>query len=177
MNSKTKRLTLLLLLLFVTVGCDQATKSVAQRHLSDRAAQSFLGDLFRLDYAENPGAFLSLGSALPDPLRTWIFTGLVALFLIGLAIFIWRGLHQEPPWILIALTLFLAGGVGNLIDRLVNDGHVIDFMNMGVGRLRTGVFNVADMALMAGVGILLFSSLLPLLFSTRKDIDHESAQI
>lgn len=43
------------------------------------------------------------------------------------------------------------GGVGNLIDRIFNEGRVIDFMNIGVGSLCTGVFNVADIAISFGV--------------------------
>jgi len=39
-----------------------------------------------------------------------------------------------------------AGGVSNLVDRLRHD-KVSDFLNVGVGRLRTGIFNVADMAI------------------------------
>jgi len=49
----------------------------------------------------------------------------------------------------------LAGGIGNLIDRLFHNGLVIDFLNVGIGPIRTGIFNVADMAIMAGFGILL----------------------
>ena len=39
----------------------------------------------------------------------------------------------------------LAGGIGNLIDRVVNNGLGIDFINLGVGPVRTGIFSVADM--------------------------------
>jgi signal peptidase II len=46
-----------------------------------------------------------------------------------------------------------AGGLGNLWDRLATGGWVVDFMNLGVGPLRTGIFNVADVALMAGVAL------------------------
>jgi signal peptidase II len=50
--------------------------------------------------------------------------------------------------------MFLAGGLSNLIDRITL-GSVIDFMNVGVGPVRTGIFNVADVAIMAGVAIVL----------------------
>ena len=43
------------------------------------------------------------------------------------------------------------GGVGNLIDRVLFENGVIDFLNVGIGNLRTGIFNVADMAIMTGV--------------------------
>jgi signal peptidase II len=52
----------------------------------------------------------------------------------------------------VGLALYLAGGASNLVDRVVR-GSVIDFMNVGVGPLRTGIFNVADVAILAGVGI------------------------
>ncbi len=55
----------------------------------------------------------------------------------------------------LAVVLLLAGGIGNLIDRLFHGGLVIDFLNVGIGPVRTGIFNVADMAIMAGFGILI----------------------
>ena len=50
-----------------------------------------------------------------------------------------------------ALVLVISGGFSNLLSRILNDGHVIDFMNVGIGWLRTGTFNFADMAIMTGV--------------------------
>jgi signal peptidase II len=48
----------------------------------------------------------------------------------------------------------VAGGASNWIDRLAF-GRVVDFMNVGLGPLRTGIFNVADVAIMVGVGLLI----------------------
>jgi signal peptidase II len=53
------------------------------------------------------------------------------------------------------VALFVAGGASNLVDRIAH-GVVIDFMNVGIGPLRTGIFNVADVAIMLGAGILMF---------------------
>ena len=50
----------------------------------------------------------------------------------------------------IAVSFILAGGIGNLIDRVSNHGLVTDFINLGIGPLRTGIFNVADVAVMFG---------------------------
>ena len=47
-----------------------------------------------------------------------------------------------------------AGGAANLINRLP-DGTVVDFINVGVGPVRTGIFNVADIAITLGVGLLM----------------------
>ena len=57
---------------------------------------------------------------------------------------------------LVGLALYFAGGASNLVDRVMH-GSVIDFMNVGVGPLRTGIFNVADMAILLGVAIFVFT--------------------
>src|ERR1700757_3652916 len=71
---RLKRIVLIAALLVFCVGCDQATKSLARDHLQSRAASTFLGDTVRLQYAENPGAFLSLGASLPHEWATAAFT-------------------------------------------------------------------------------------------------------
>jgi signal peptidase II len=57
---------------------------------------------------------------------------------------------------LLGLTLFVAGGASNWIDRLIG-GFVVDFLNVGVGPVRTGIFNVADVAIMAGAALMLLA--------------------
>jgi signal peptidase II len=147
------RLTLVSLVLAATVGCDQATKQLAISQLRDEPAQSFLGGLFRLTYAENPGAFLSLGGSLPRPLRFALLTaGVGALLLAGL-LYLVRS-RRITRLHVVALALAVGGGLSNWYDRLVNDGRVVDFMILGIGPVRTGVFNVADVAIMGGVGLL-----------------------
>jgi signal peptidase II len=53
--------------------------------------------------------------------------------------------------------MLLGGGLSNLFDRIAYGGYVLDFLNVGIGPLRTGIFNVADMFIMAGVFVMLFS--------------------
>jgi signal peptidase II len=57
----------------------------------------------------------------------------------------------------IAAALVCGGGLGNLIDRFSQHGYVTDFLNLGIGSVRTGIFNVADFALLFGLGMLVFS--------------------
>lgn len=143
------RLAAVALILTCCVGCDQFTKHLAQAQLRGAAMHSFCGDLFRLQYAENPGAFLGLGARLPAHARWVVLVGINLLIALGLVAAIVVG-WRMTPWRLAGCALLLAGAVGNLIDRLRCDGLVIDFMNLGVGPLRSGIFNVADMAIMAG---------------------------
>jgi signal peptidase II len=57
----------------------------------------------------------------------------------------------------VSVALIVGGGVSNLIDRLRYGGYVVDFLNVGIGPVRTGIFNVADMAIMVGVVMWAFS--------------------
>lgn len=136
------------------VGCDQLTKKLASDHLQQAAPLSFLGDTVRIQYAENPGAFLGAGAGLSESARFWILIVVNALFLSAIAglVLVKRTMDRVQ---MVAAALLLSGGIGNLIDRLCHDGLVVDFLNLGIGPLRTGIFNVADMAIMAGFALLL----------------------
>lgn len=159
MKNNTTRLLGLLFALFALVGCDQATKIVATRQLATIEPISFFGNLFRLEYAENPGAFLSFGASMTEETRYWVFIVMVSAILLAAFIFLLRSYKTWPMPALFALVLVISGGGSNLLSRVLNDGHVIDFMNIGIGNLRTGIFNVADMAIMSGVGLLFIFSL------------------
>ena len=155
--TKQARLLLAALIVMTGVGCDQATKQIAAQQLRGTPPLSFMQDLVRLHYAENQGAFLGLGASLSPELRFWLLTVATAGLLLGLAIFLsvqWK----MPRLSFIALSWVLAGGLGNMIDRLMHDGRVIDFLNLGLGSLRTGIFNIADIAITGGVVLLWISS-------------------
>jgi len=152
--SKLRRIALLVVVLLSCVGCDRATKIIARQELATAPMQEYWNGFFRLVYAENPGAFLSLGANLHPELRYWVFTVFVALLLGGLTWFALRYIQRTPVPFVIAVALIAGGGLGNLIDRLLYNGHVVDFMQIGYSPLRTGVFNVADMAIMAGTGLM-----------------------
>ena len=142
-------------MLVACVGCDQSTKYTAKYYLEGAGVYSYLGDTFRLGYSENTGAFLGLGASLPEHVRTFLFSGLVAIFLLAFFVYLVKSQHVSKAGV-IAGALIIGGGFSNLIDRLVNNGAVIDFMNMGIGSLRTGIFNVADMAIMLGAALMLW---------------------
>lgn len=151
MSQVGKRLALLMLIM-ATVGCDRVTKHFAAATLVEGATRSFMTDTVRLEYIENAGAFLGLGASWPAEVRTGLFIVGNAVLLLAMVVTAirrrWSGLA------LVGVTLFVAGGASNLADR-VTRGSVIDFMNIGVGPLRTGIFNVADMAISLGVAMVL----------------------
>ena len=125
-----KKLATLFILLFLCVGCDQGTKYAAKQFLEGRQTLSYMGDFFRLSYTENSGAFLSLGAGLPENIRQKIFVVFVSICLVGFLFFVIR--NKELNILMVSSSaLIIGGGLGNLIDRIINRGAVIDFMNIG----------------------------------------------
>jgi signal peptidase II len=148
------RFIVVMLTLSCCVGCDQVSKSAARSLLHSGVTESLFSDSLRLQLTQNPGSFLSLGASLPEQLRFILFTATVAVILIGLvcaALFAGRLSTTR----FVALALVAGGGISNLIDRLLYDGRVTDFLNVGIGSLRTGIFNFADMAILSGALLLL----------------------
>lgn len=137
-----------------SVGCDQATKVMATSALKGEPARIYLGDIFRLQWATNEGAFLSLGAGLSDSARYWVLTVAVGLLLAGIMIYTLAS-RKLDVWQVAGYALIAGGGFSNWVDRARFEGKVVDFMNMGIGSLRTGIFNVADLAILAGIGVLL----------------------
>lgn len=147
-KAQAARVAAVLALVAGTIGCDRMTKQLAVSELSGGGVRSFLGQTVRVEYAENPGAFLSLGADLPAWARLGLFTFGPAVLLVGLGIAALRRRFTGPT--LVGASLVWAGGLSNLVDRVVR-GSVVDFLSVGVGPLRTGVFNVADLAITVGV--------------------------
>ncbi|RYZ97980.1 MAG: signal peptidase II [Sphingobacteriaceae bacterium] len=155
---KRNKIILFIFLLFASLGVDRITKNLAKEHLMYQPTRYYLGDTFRLEYAENTGAALSLGDDLPQPYSLILLSIIPIIVMIGLTVYVFYNINKLNTILFISLTLIIAGGVGNIIDRILYDRHVTDFMNMGIGSLRTGIFNVADMCVTGGViGILLSS--------------------
>lgn len=155
--SFARRCVLIALVFVACVSCDQITKMIASSVLTESELWSFWGDTVRLQLTSNPGGFLGLGSLLPEPLRESIFTVGVSFLLLGVllyALFAKVGGSE-----VFAVALIFSGGVGNLIDRVLYNGSVVDFINIGIGPVRTGIFNVADVVITAGVCIALLAAL------------------
>jgi signal peptidase II len=144
-----RRLTLAALIALILIA-DQATKHAVRTSLAMHEPMRYFG-VATLIYTENPGAFLSLGESLPPKLRTLIFDGVVAIGLAIAVVALFLGRIPQRGGDDVALALIVAGGVGNLIDRVRFHGRVTDFIYLAAGPLHTGVFNIADMAITTGV--------------------------
>jgi signal peptidase II len=151
--ARTARFTMML---FGCVGCDQVSKSLARAYRSGSGVHTDLGDVVRLQYVRNPAAFLSLGANLSPALRYRGFV--IAVGARVAARLAWALLSRRVSWgQRLAVTTLGAGGVGNLIDRIRFDGTLTDFLSLGFGPVRTGIFNVADAIMVLAVMALAFS--------------------
>ncbi len=151
-----KRIQMILVIFLISVGIDQSTKWYASEYLPRFEMSRYWGDMLRIGYAENTGAFLGLGSNMSDSAKFWIFVCAVGLVLSALLIYILKT-KTQTIYGLTSLTFIFSGGISNFYDRALNNGAVIDFLNVGIGSLRTGIFNVADMAIISIVFSLFFA--------------------
>ncbi|MEM7036429.1 MAG: signal peptidase II [Bacteroidota bacterium] len=136
------------LIIVLGVALDQITKVWAADTLKD--VYDYNPDaFFAWTYAENDGAFLSLGSNLPDGLRLILLTILPGLLLLGVMVYMLRSKALTMAEN-VCFALIAAGGIGNIIDRIMY-GKVVDFMHMNFGVMETGIFNVADLYIVFGI--------------------------
>ncbi len=140
------------------VGCDQTTKKVAQSELKNKDKTEIAG-IINLQYIENDGGMLSLGNKLPQEIKFIVFILLVSVFLIILFFYILKN-QREMFLKQSALVLILSGGLGNLVDRVINNGNVIDFIRIRLPLIESGIFNIADFYVTLGFVMILLSMIL-----------------
>ena len=171
MQLRTKLL-LVLASVALTVGLDQWTKQLAIAHLQGAPEEYYLGGLLRLTYTQNTGAFLSLGSDLGPIWRMIMLNVMPALLVVGLLWYIFRE-KKLRALMVIGLSLIVGGGLSNIIDRIAY-GYVVDMLHLKAGGLQTGIFNVADMAIMGGMFVMIyFAIFVPDSFEEESDDDEE----
>lgn len=150
---KQKNLIMAVIIIVGLIALDQIVKIIARSYLAGQPGYSYLGGFVQIEYAENRGAFLSLGAQLSDAARSALFIFGASAMLLFCVYWMWK--TAEHRLSMIAFALVISGGIGNLIDRIFR-GSVTDYVHMGFSSLRTGVFNVADVAISFGFLFLLF---------------------
>jgi len=150
------RTVIILAILAVNIGCDQVSKSIVRKKMSYDEEISLVKDHFTLIKIENTGAFLSLGNDLANPYRFILLTLLPVLCLLAAVVYIIIKTNFSRM-VLIGIICVAGGGIGNIYDRIAH-GSVTDFMHLRFGALQTGIFNVADVSIMIGVGLILLDT-------------------
>jgi len=143
-----------LVVLVSNFSLDRITKMIAIDYLKGENPISFFYNTVILKYVENTGAFLSAGSSLPESLK-YIFLIILPLLVCMYGLY-YSAFKLNNKKLIISIVSIIGGGFGNLTDRLFYDFHVVDFLNFGIGNLRTGILNVADMSVTFGVMFLVY---------------------
>jgi len=143
------RLLLLILLALSLVGCDHATKEFALAQFRG-SPLTLMSGVLTLTYTENRDmAFGLLSHILEADARLWLLTAAKSLAVVGGAAYLVLRHARASVRELTGVSLVVAGAAGNLVDRITR-GYVIDFVQLPYWP----VFNVADMAICVGYGLL-----------------------
>ncbi|MBZ2134219.1 signal peptidase II [Streptococcus gordonii] len=134
------------LTIILLIVLDQLVKWAIVSNIKIGEVKGFIPSIMSLTYLQNTGAAFSI---LEN--QQWLFT-IITLLVIGGAIWYLIKNIKGSFWLISGLTLIIAGGLGNFIDRL-RQGFVVDMFQ--VDFINFAVFNVADTYLTFGVLIML----------------------
>lgn len=130
----------------VVLVIDQITKLRIVQSMSRGESRRVLGDFFRITYVHNDGAAFGL-----DLGGRWSF--IIVTVLVAAFILFYYARSERTPTARWALALILGGALGNLADR-IRIGEVVDFFHVSVAGFSWPIFNVADIGVSVGVGLL-----------------------
>lgn len=153
-----KRIVLVFTLIILNIGCDQISKKMVRDQVEPRTSTEIIGEKFILTNVENKGAFLGMGSELNPTIKTilLLILPIVVLLLVLRYLLTKKDLDNLT---IIGLSFIIGGGIGNLYDRILY-GQVTDFFHIDLGGIfRTGIFNMADVSVMVGMGLILLASI------------------
>lgn len=133
------------------IALDQWTKSLVVKHMELGQSIPLIQDVLHLTSHRNTGAAFGI---LANQRMLFVVTTIAVV--VGILISLIR-IGKSQPRVSLALSMVLGGAIGNFIDR-VTTGKVVDFVDVTV--INFPIFNVADMAITIGVGLLLLDVLL-----------------
>ncbi|MBO5019441.1 MAG: signal peptidase II [Clostridia bacterium] len=127
---------------------DQLTKYFIISNFSLGESTGFIKGLIDIVYIHNEGAAWGMLSG-----KTWVLVAFTTVAMCFCVYLLWK-YGRDNKLMLMGLSLVVSGGVGNLIDRIFRNGKVIDFLHFEFWP-EFPVFNVADCAIVVGVGLLI----------------------
>ena len=137
-------------IVLLLIGLDQLVKSYIVQQIPLGEVRSWIPNFVSLTYLQNRGAAFSM---LQD--QQWLFAIITLVVMVG-AIWYLHKHMEDSLWMVLGLTLIIAGGLGNFIDR-ISQGFVVDMFRLDF--INFAIFNVADSYLTVGVIILLIAML------------------
>ncbi|SOD20413.1 signal peptidase II [Pedobacter xixiisoli] len=157
MKKQSIKFAFLLIIVALNLGCDQFSKVIARKNIAPYEQIDIIKDRFTLTLVENTGAFLSAGSNLPNFVRIIVLT-ILPIIVLGYGLWFLYSNKHIPRLMQVGICFLIGGGIGNIYDRIVY-GSVTDFLHMDFVLFRTGIFNMADVSIMVGIGLLLLQNL------------------
>ena len=166
----TKRLKLLLFIFaaLIAITIDWQTKLWAKKVLFYIRSKTYFDGHFMLDYAENKGAALSFGANLPESQAFWVLQILPMVLLVLIVIHFFKNMKDLVALEIIGFAFIFGGGFANLVDRVQNKRHVIDFMIIEIFGFQTGIFNFADVFITTGLILLISNAFYSIIFNQSK---------
>lgn len=128
----------------VVVGLDQLTKYLIRANMELDSSISVVDGIFHITYIHNSGAAFSLFQG-----KTEFLIAMQVVVIAAVLVYLVKRRRKDHGCLLLALSLIVAGGLGNLIDRAAN-GYVVDFLDFRFWP----VFNAADISVCTGCGLL-----------------------
>ena len=156
MIDRKKRNILITIIVLLGIALDQISKRWVRNNFESYIETSIIGDTFTLIKVENTGAFLGMGSELPETLRVLLLIVLPVVVLVGITVYTYLDKSLDKTSI-IGFSLIIGGGIGNIFDRIVY-GSVTDFLYLNFEFFKTGIFNIADLSVTIGMILILISS-------------------
>jgi len=139
------------------IALDRLTKWIIAQRLSLHDGVQVIPGFFRIIRTENRGAAFGLFADSPSEWKVGLLILFSLIALLIVSALLWKNSHSMSTTG-IGLALILGGAIGNLWDRVVS-GHVVDFLLFYVGQYQWPAFNLADSAIVAGAGLLVFEIL------------------
>ncbi len=138
---ESRMLIVVLAIVFGSVALDQITKAIVVSHMTLHQEVPFLPGFMRFYYTENSGAAFSMLSEHP-----WVFM-VFSVIAMAVIVYLLFRFYRRHPLLAVSLAMVLGGGIGNMIDRVLN-GYVVDFLDFQF--VHFAVFNVADIFVTCG---------------------------
>lgn len=139
------------ILALIVFALDQLTKWFVVRNMELGQSIPLLEGVFHFTSHRNRGAAFGI---LQD--QRWFFIVITLVVMAGIIYYL-RMLGKDKPMVSYALALILGGAVGNFLDRLLF-GEVVDFLDFTL--INFPIFNVADSAIVIGVGLMIWDTIL-----------------
>ncbi len=156
---KINRSVLITALILINIVLDQVSKIIVRLNVEPGSISPIIGNYFTLHNVENTGAFLGMGSNFNPTVRLLLLL-ILPVIVLAYALYMVYSNKKLDTYTTIGLAFIIGGGASNLIDRFIY-GSVTDFLHIDLGGVfRTGIFNVADMSVMFGFGMLLLGNFL-----------------